>query len=34
MAHEILDLRTVHATEGYFHVAKAGKTLNISGQMP
>lgn len=35
MAHEILKLRSVHGTEdrGYSHVAKAGKTLYIAGQV-
>ncbi len=33
MAHEILELRSVHATDGYSHVAKDGKTLHISGQV-
>ena len=33
MAHEILELRSVHATDGYSHVAKDGKTLYISGQV-
>ncbi|MDP6390275.1 MAG: RidA family protein, partial [Alphaproteobacteria bacterium] len=33
MAHEILELRTVHPADGYSHVAKAGKTLYISGQV-
>ncbi|MEW6671355.1 MAG: RidA family protein [Thermodesulfobacteriota bacterium] len=33
MAHEILKLKSVHPTEGYSHVAKAGKTLYIAGQV-
>jgi enamine deaminase RidA (YjgF/YER057c/UK114 family) len=33
MAHEILNLSSVHATVGYSHVAKAGNTLYISGQV-
>ena len=33
MAHEILNLNSVHATDGYSHVAKAGNTLYISGQV-
>ena len=33
MAHEILKLNSVHPAEGYSHVAKAGKTLYISGQV-
>jgi 2-iminobutanoate/2-iminopropanoate deaminase len=33
MAHEILKLKTVHSTHGYSHVAKAGKTLYIAGQV-
>ena len=35
MAHEILQLKSVHGTEdrGYSHVAKAGKTLYIAGQV-
>jgi len=35
MAHEILQLKTVHDTKdrGYSHVAKAGKTLYIAGQV-
>lgn len=33
MAHEILKLKSVHPAEGYSHVAKAGKTLYISGQV-
>jgi enamine deaminase RidA (YjgF/YER057c/UK114 family) len=33
MAHEILKLKSVHATEGYSPVAKAGNTLYISGQV-
>ena len=35
MAHEILQLKSVHETRdrGYSHVAKAGKTLYIAGQV-
>jgi len=33
MAHEILKLKSVHPTEGYSHVARAGKTLYIAGQV-
>jgi len=35
MAHEILKLKSVHETKdkGYSHVAKAGKTLYIAGQV-
>ena len=33
MAHKILKLKSVHATEGYSPVAKAGNTLYISGQV-
>jgi len=33
MAHEILNLKSVHPTDGYSHVAKAGKTLYIAGQV-
>lgn len=33
MAHELLKLKSVHPAEGYSHVAKAGKTLYISGQV-
>ena len=35
MAHEILHLKSVHGTSdrGYSHVAKAGKTLYIAGQV-
>ena len=33
MAHEILKLRSVHPTKGYSHVAKAGNTLYIAGQV-
>lgn len=33
MAHEILKLKSVHPAEGYSHVARAGKTLYISGQV-
>ncbi len=33
MAHEILKLQSVHPTKGYSHVAKAGNTLYIAGQV-
>jgi enamine deaminase RidA (YjgF/YER057c/UK114 family) len=33
MAHEIMKLDGVHSTVGYSHVAKAGNTLYISGQI-
>ncbi len=35
MVHEILQLKSVHETKdrGYSHVAKAGKTLYIAGQV-
>ena len=35
MAHEILELKSVHETKdkGYSHVAKVGKTLYIAGQV-
>ena len=33
MGHEILKLNSVHSTVGYSHVAKAGDTLYISGQV-
>jgi enamine deaminase RidA (YjgF/YER057c/UK114 family) len=35
MAHDILQLKSVHETEdrGYSHVAKVGKTLYIAGQV-
>ena len=35
MAHEILQLKSVHETKdrGYSHAAKAGKTLYIAGQV-
>ncbi len=33
MAHEILEISSVHATDGYSHVAKDGSTLYISGQV-
>ena len=33
MAHEILKLNSVHSTVGYSHVAKAGNTLYIAGQV-
>ena len=33
MTHEILKLKSVHPTVGYSHVAKAGNTLYIAGQV-
>ena len=33
MAHEILELKSVHPTKGYSHAAKAGNTLYIAGQV-
>lgn len=33
MAHDILDIKTVHATKGYSHAARAGKLLFIAGQV-
>ncbi len=35
MAHEILQLKSVHETKdrGYSHVAKVGKTLYVAGQV-
>jgi len=33
MVHEILKLSSVHATVGYSHVARAGNTLYIAGQV-
>jgi enamine deaminase RidA (YjgF/YER057c/UK114 family) len=33
MAHEILKLSSVHSPVGYSHVAKAGNTLYIAGQV-
>ena len=33
MTHEILNLSKVHPTAGYSHVAKAGNTLYIAGQI-
>ena len=33
MAHEILKLSNAHPTVGYSHVAKAGNTLYIAGQV-
>lgn len=33
MTHQILDTRTVHPTKGYSHVARAGNTLFIAGQV-
>jgi enamine deaminase RidA (YjgF/YER057c/UK114 family) len=33
MAHEIMKLKSVHPTVGYSHVAKAGNTLYIAGQV-
>ena len=33
MAHEILELSSVHPTVGYSHAARAGNTLYIAGQI-
>lgn len=33
MAHEILKIKSVHSTVGYSHVAKAGNTLYVAGQV-
>lgn len=33
MAHEILQLKSVHPTRGYSHAARAGNTLYIAGQI-
>ena len=33
MPHEFVQLRSVHKTTGYSHVAKAGNTYYISGQV-
>ena len=33
MAHEFLQLKTVHRSEGYSHAAKVGTTLYIAGQV-
>jgi len=33
MAHKILNLKSVHPTDGYSHVAQAGNTLYIAGQV-
>ena len=33
MAHEILKLNSVHSTVGYSHVARAGNTFYIAGQV-
>jgi len=33
MAHDILQLKSVHESKGYSHVAKAGKTLYVAGQV-
>ena len=33
MAHKILDLKSVHPTQGYSHAAQAGNTLYIAGQI-
>jgi reactive intermediate/imine deaminase len=33
MAHEILEMRSVHPTVGYSHAARAGNTLYIAGQI-
>jgi len=34
MAHEILKIKSVQPPSGYSHVAKAGNTLYIAGQVP
>lgn len=33
MAHEILQIRSVHPTQGYSHCARAGDTLYVAGQV-
>ncbi|HUG98587.1 MAG TPA: RidA family protein [Gammaproteobacteria bacterium] len=33
MAHDILDIKTVHPTKGYSHAARAGNLLFIAGQV-
>jgi enamine deaminase RidA (YjgF/YER057c/UK114 family) len=33
MAHEILDLRSVHPTQGYSHAARSGPWLFVAGQV-
>ena len=33
MAHQILQLKSVHPTRGYSHCARAGNTLYIAGQV-
>lgn len=33
MSHQILDIESVHPTRGYSHVARAGNTLFIAGQI-
>ena len=33
MAHEVLNLSSVHSTVGYSHAARAGNTLYIAGQV-
>lgn len=33
MAHQILQLNSVHPTRGYSHAARVGKTLYIAGQV-
>jgi enamine deaminase RidA (YjgF/YER057c/UK114 family) len=33
VAHDILDIKTVHPTKGYSHAARAGNLLFIAGQV-
>jgi len=33
MAHKILELKSVHPTQGYSHAARVGNTLYIAGQI-
>jgi len=33
MAHDMLDIETVHPTKGYSHAARAGKLLFVAGQV-
>jgi len=33
VAHEILDIETVHPTKGYSHAARAGNLLFVAGQV-
>lgn len=33
MSHELIPIRGVHPTRGYSHVAKAGNTLYVAGQV-